>query len=156
MDPLGNPILEQDSKGNLIDRKGRIVNPRGYLINENGDVIDKRGKLILDKVTLDKDQEIPKVFRTGLLKSDTASDLSRIMSEIERNHASEFDEEEKNMQNQLYDDIARGENGSGNTSVDSLMEDTPANYNIPNQRFDAEYEDYEVIPEEEQDKQGAG
>lgn len=27
------------------------------------------------------------------------------------------------------------------------MEDTPANYNIPNQRFD-EYEDYEAIPEE--------
>ena len=27
------------------------------------------------------------------------------------------------------------------------MEDTPANYNIANQRFD-EYEDYEAIPEE--------
>ena len=27
------------------------------------------------------------------------------------------------------------------------MEDTPANYNIPNQRFD-DYEDYEAIPEE--------
>ena len=31
------------------------------------------------------------------------------------------------------------------------MEDTPANYNIPNQRFD-EYEDYEPIPEEGSDK----
>jgi len=37
---------------------------------------------------------------------------------------------------------------SGNTSVDSKMGDTPANYNIPNQRFD-DYEDYEAIPEEE-------
>lgn len=27
---------------------------------------------------------------------------------------------------------------SGNTSVDSMMEDTPANYNYQNQRFDAE------------------
>ena len=35
----------------------------------------------------------------------------------------------------------------GDTSVDSAMEDTPANYNIPNQRFD-DYEDYEAIPEE--------
>ena len=33
------------------------------------------------------------------------------------------------------------------------MEDTPANYNIPNQRFDAEYDDqdYDAIPEEEHD-----
>jgi len=27
---------------------------------------------------------------------------------------------------------------SGNTSVDSMMEDTPANYNVQNQRFDAD------------------
>ena len=40
---------------------------------------------------------------------------------------------------------------SGNTSVDSMMEDTPANYNIPNQRFD-EYDDYEPIPEEKSDR----
>jgi hypothetical protein len=25
---------------------------------------------------------------------------------------------------------------SGNTSVDSMMEDTPSNYNVANQRFD--------------------
>lgn len=29
-------------------------------------------------------------------------------------------------------------NKSGNTSVDSMMEDTPANYNLQNQRFDAD------------------
>ena len=29
---------------------------------------------------------------------------------------------------------------SGNTSVDSMMEDTPANYNYQNQRFDADME----------------
>ena len=32
-----------------------------------------------------------------------------------------------------------------------MMEDTPANYNIPNQRFD-EYDDYEPIPEEKSDR----
>lgn len=52
------------------------------------------------------------------------------------------------MQNAIYDEMARGENGSGDTSVDSRMEETPANYNIPNQRFDQEYDDYDVIPEE--------
>lgn len=59
------------------------------------------------------------------------------MDEIEKNQPSEYErvEEEKD------------EGGDGDTSVDSQMEDTPANYNIPNQRFD-EYEDYEAIPEE--------
>ena len=33
-----------------------------------------------------------------------------------------------------------------------MMEDTPANYNIPNQRFD-EYDDYEPIPEEGSERQ---
>jgi hypothetical protein len=34
MDPLGNPILEKDKNGNLIDRKGQRVNSRGYLIDK--------------------------------------------------------------------------------------------------------------------------
>jgi len=36
------------------------------------------------KIILDDEGEIPKVFRTGLLKSDSASSLSRLMSEIEK------------------------------------------------------------------------
>ena len=93
MDPLGNPILDKNSKGELIDRDGRRVNERGYLIDSAGNVIDKNGKAMFDKETLDKEGEIPKVFRTGLLKSDTASSLSRLMSEIEKNQPSEFDDE---------------------------------------------------------------
>jgi len=38
------------------------------------------------------------VFRTGLLKSDTASSLSRLMSEIVRNQSSDFDQEERAME----------------------------------------------------------
>ena len=45
------------------------------------------------------------------------------------------------------------EEGDGDTSVDSMMEDTPANYNIPNQRFDENYDDYDPIPEEQETKQ---
>ena len=48
--------------------------------------------------------------------------------------------------------MVQGPTGDGDTSVDSLMEDTPANYNIPNQRFDEHYEDYDPIPEEGQGK----
>lgn len=52
---------------------------------------------MFDKDIIDSEGEIPKVFRTGLLKSDTASSLSRLMSEIERNHASEFDQQEQDI-----------------------------------------------------------
>lgn len=54
---------------------------------------------------------------------------------------------------QAMEEMKRGENGSGDTSVDSMMGDTPANYNIANQRFDEgdgeEGGQYEVIPEED-------
>ena len=85
MDPLGNPILDKNARGEFFDREGRRVNQRGYLIDNEGNVIDKNGKKMFDKEILDSEGEIPKVFRTGLLKSDTASSLSRLMSEIERN-----------------------------------------------------------------------
>ena len=36
----------------------------------------------------------------------------------------------------MKDAMDAAERLSGNTSVDSMMEDTPSNYNIANQRFD--------------------
>lgn len=97
MDPVGNPILDKDKNGNLIDRQGQRVNSKGYLIDKNGNVINKNGKVMFQKGLLDNEGDIPKVFRTGLLKSDTASSLSRLMSEIERNQPSEFDQEERRI-----------------------------------------------------------
>ena len=85
MDPLGNPILDKDAQGKLIDRNGKIVNSKGYLIDKDGNVINKHGKVMFGKELLDNEEDIPKVFRTGLLKSDTASSLSRLMSEIGKN-----------------------------------------------------------------------
>lgn len=43
--------------------------------------------MVFDKVILGKDGEIPSVFRTGLLKQETASDLSDLMNEIEKDHS---------------------------------------------------------------------
>jgi hypothetical protein len=48
-------------------------------------VINKYGKMMFERSLLDNEDDIPKVFRTGLLKSDTASSLSRLMSEIGKN-----------------------------------------------------------------------
>jgi len=56
---------------------------------------------MFQKQMLDHEDDIPKVFRTGLLKSDTASSLSRLMSEIERNQPSEFDQEERRIQDEI-------------------------------------------------------
>lgn len=95
MNPLGNPMLDKRPDGKLVDKQGRVVNPRGYLVDERGNVIDKRGKIAFDQVVLEADDEIPAVFRTGLLKSDTASSLSRLMSEIEKNQPSEYDRAEE-------------------------------------------------------------
>jgi len=152
MDPLGNPILDKDAKGKLIDRQGRRVNSKGYLIDEDGNVINKDGKLMFPKKLLDSEEDIPKVFRTGLLKSDTASSLSRLMSEIGKNQPSEFDQEEQRIQEEIAKNIRKQKRGnSGNTSVDSMMEDTPANYNYQNQRFDAEMGEGEGEDMEEED-----
>lgn len=68
MDPLGNPILDKDAKGNLMDGKGKRVNSKGYMIDNQGNVIDKNGKRMFDKELLDNENDIPKVYRTGLLK----------------------------------------------------------------------------------------
>jgi hypothetical protein len=77
------------------------VNSKGYLIDKEGNVINKNNKTMFKKQMLDHEDDIPKVFRTGLLKSDTASSLSRLMSEIERNQPSEFDQEERRIQDEI-------------------------------------------------------
>jgi len=70
----------------LTDRHGRPVNTKGYLADAQGNIVDNLGNIMFDRNILEKDGEIPQVFRTGLLRSDTASSLSRLMSEIEKNN----------------------------------------------------------------------
>ena len=81
---------------------------------------------------LDMDGDIPKVYRTGLLKSDTASSLSRLMDEIERNQPSDFEADEPEVDLRRRRANRKKGGGGGDTSVDSMMEDTPANYNAAN------------------------
>jgi hypothetical protein len=64
---------------------GRRVNAKGYLVDKHGNVINKNGKVMFEKEMLDPDQDIPKFFRSGLVRSDTESSLSRLMSEIGKN-----------------------------------------------------------------------
>lgn len=68
---------------------------------------------MFDKIVLGKDGDIPAVFRNGLLREDTASGMDELMNEIEKG----------------ADRPTKRGNDDGETSMDSKMEDTPANYN---------------------------
>merc|ERR1719183_574683 len=116
MDPLGVPILDKDKKGGYKDNQGRKVNSKGYLVDKDGNVIDRKKNVMFKNKLLDNEGDIPKVFRTGLLKSDTASSLSRLMSEIERNQPSDFDKEERKIQEEIENQMRRPRGNSGNTS----------------------------------------
>lgn len=128
----GTPVLKKNPSGSgYTDKKGRLVNIKGYLIDKMGNVVDHHGKIMFEKHILEDDEEIPQVFRTGMLRSDTASSLSRLMSEIERGNQSEYG---RGGADPAANDSAyeRLKNNDGDTSVDSKMEDTPANYNMAN------------------------
>jgi hypothetical protein len=83
MDPLGNPMLHKTRDGFLVDSKGRKVNEKGYLLDDDGNVRNKRGFKVFNKKLLEDDGDIPKIFRTGLLRKDTYDSFSQLMSEIE-------------------------------------------------------------------------
>ena len=136
MDPLGNLILEKNLHGWLLDREGKRVNQRGYFCDEEGNIIDKKGKIMFSRDILDLDGEIPEVFRAGILKADTGSSLSRLMSEIERNQPEEmYAQQQQQVSTGKKKVIISKGSGGGNTSVESMMDDTPSNYDIANQRL---------------------
>lgn len=83
MDPLGVPVIGRSSSGGFIDQEGRPISSKGYLIDPEGNIINKYGQLVFRKSILTEDGDIPKVFRAGLLRANSESSLSRIMSDID-------------------------------------------------------------------------
>lgn len=108
----GQPALTEKD-GKLVDKQGKTVNRRGYLIDAQGNVIDVRKKVCFEKDVLDANGDIPEIFQNNLLRSDSQSSLSRLMSEI--------DKEQK-----LYDN-AKQRMGS-ETSFESMMDESPSQY----------------------------
>lgn len=45
MDPLGNPLLEKDDSGNLLDNNRKKVSQKGYFSDDKGNVLNKFGKI---------------------------------------------------------------------------------------------------------------
>ena len=124
MDPGGQPLLLQNAHGRTVDRQGRLVNGKGFLINHKGDVIDIRGKVAFEKALLEHNGDIPEIFRSNILRSDSQSSLSRFMSEIDRDQR--FDES-----GQMKVGVPRHAAAS-DTSFESMMEDSPSKYNNQN------------------------
>jgi hypothetical protein len=129
VDPLGNPVLDKNEHGHLVDRKGKRVNSKGHLVDPNGNVInqDGRNQVQFKKGVLDPDGDIPKVFRTGLLKSDSDSSLSQLMSDIEKNQMSDIDNDLNDLMNKRPK--FKKSQRSGATSEGSQMGVSPADFN---------------------------
>lgn len=81
LDPKGLPILGLGKAGIKVDRRGRRVNLRGFLVDKTGNVLDRWGKRMFEKILLDFDGNIPKVFRIGLLATDSGSSSSRLLND---------------------------------------------------------------------------
>ena len=84
MDPGGQPILEKNDYGLTFDKLGRMTNGKGFLIDGSSNVIDIRGKVVFEKLLVEHNGDIPEIFRSNILRSDSQSSLSRFMSEIDR------------------------------------------------------------------------
>lgn len=119
----GQPALTSRD-GFLFDKQNRPVNSRGYLIDGNGNVIDTKRKVCFEKNTLDANGDIPEIFQSNLLRSDSQSSLSRLMSEIDK-------------EQMLYEHRRRKHpNKTGSdTSFESMMDESPSKYDTQNQRL---------------------
>lgn len=69
-DKKGNPVLKKKGKGHT-DLDGNTVNKKGYLVDKDGNVIDKNENKVFKKNLLEPSGEIPKVFRSGILRSES-------------------------------------------------------------------------------------
>lgn len=128
-----NPVMGKNASGKTVDRLKRPVNKKGYLVDERGNIIDIFGNKVLDKCVLTGD-DIPPVFSTEGFFTHRDESMTELMAEIEKaNHSRDLLEEP--TRDGVGDPTYLQKEGE--TSMDSQMEDTPANYNAVNQRLDS-------------------
>jgi len=68
-----------------------VVNAKGFTIDAQGNVTDDRGLVVFEHRLLDKDGDIPELFRANLLRSDEDSSISQLMDDLENRPMSEED-----------------------------------------------------------------
>jgi len=156
VDDKGRRVNE---KGYLLDDNGNVKNKKGFrvfdkrLLEDDGDIptIFREGLLrkdtqdsyaqLMDEIEdLEKVQDLdpndPRRIKT--INRQTIGEFEKLQKKIEQIAEEEDDDDQhrdddidKELRELAGDSISEG----GNTSVDSLMEDTPSNYNAANQRF---------------------
>ena len=93
------------------------------MVDRKGNIIDIRRNIVFEKKLLEENGDVPEIFRSNILRSDSASSLSRFMSEIDRHE--HFDESAIMMGRQ--GSLPR-HGGASDTSFESMMEDSPSKY----------------------------
>ena len=125
-------IIRENADGQLVDIRGRKVNKHGHLIDANGNIINRKGDIIFTKAEADKeygDPDIPKPqTAVNPLFPDEKPKPTEVKQELPK-------EEKKGDPIEDYKDEVDSTSRKSVT-VDSLMEDTPSNYNVQNQRYD--------------------
>lgn len=84
--------------------------------------MDLRGKLVFEKRLLELTGEIPEIFHSNILRTDSASSLSRFMSDIDRDQR--FDASGITAGAEPHYRHA----AASDTSFESMMEDSPSRY----------------------------
>lgn len=88
------PILDRKPNGDLNDKQSRLVNAKGYTVDKQGNIINSHGQIVFERSLLDKNGEIPELFRANLLKTETESDISQLMNDLEENPPVQDDTED--------------------------------------------------------------
>lgn len=144
IDDLGNFIILRGERGELLDKRERRVNRRGYLIDRFGNVINKEQQVIFKALELDSDDEIPAPFgfekRKKNLMSIGEGEADFRVRETEKQVPDDEDLIERELQamrksgKRLRKDgssvpaVEEAPNEGDESSVDSLMAESPAKY----------------------------
>jgi len=144
IDDLGNFIILRGERGELLDKRERRVNRRGYLIDRFGNVINKDQQVIFKALELDSDDEIPAPFgfekRKKNLMSIGEGEADFRVRETEKQVPDDEDLIERELQAMRKNGKRHKKDGSSvpaveealnegdESSVDSLMAESPAKY----------------------------
>ena len=141
IDDLGNFIILRGEKGELLDKKERRVNRRGYLVDRFGNVINTKGQIIFKAVELDSDDEIPAPFGFEKRKKNLLNMPEEGTFKVHGEKPMDDDEDliERTLQDIRKAKKKKRYNADGSileeqdddeSSVDSLMADTPGKYQL--------------------------
>lgn len=134
-DPVDNCILiKENEHSELVDLRGRRVNRQGYLVDPDRNIINRKGEVVFryEEIAkeLGEDSSLPPIKSQNRLFVPPDEAVTAAAA-VPVGPAKE--EEGKDPAEKEPDSDSRTRKSG---SVSSLMEDTPSNYNVQNQRYE--------------------